>query len=118
MDELARLLAEAPGARVGDKKRITEANFEDVFDYWNEVFGESVRNGYKSSRYFVADIQPGRTQLKADEGKVFFQVGPEEMKIKKYWHKTTSGFGACTKSVTMLMPYEASSPKPTGSRMK
>lgn len=83
LDELARLLAEAPGARVGDKKRITEANFEDVFDYWNEVFGESVRNGYKSSRYFVADIQPGRTQLKADEGKVFFQVGPEEMKIKK-----------------------------------
>jgi hypothetical protein len=83
IDTLARLLADAPGARVGDKKRITEENFEGVFDYWNEVFGESVRNGYKSSRYFVADIQPGRTQLKADEGKVFFQVGPEELKIKK-----------------------------------
>ena len=83
LEELARLLANELGASVGDKKRITEANFEGVFDYWNEVFGESVRNGYKSSRYFVADIQPGRTQLKADEGKVFFQVGPEELKIKK-----------------------------------
>lgn len=86
LDALARLLADttgALGARVGDKKRITEDNFEGVFAYWNEVFGESVRNGYKSSRYFVADIQPGRTQLKADEGKVFFQVGPEELKIKK-----------------------------------
>ena len=83
LDELAGLLSSTSGARVGDKKRITEANFEGVFDYWNEVFGESVRNGYKSSRYFVADIQPGRTQLKADEGKVFFQVGPEELKIKK-----------------------------------
>ena len=83
LDTLAGLLANAPGVRVGDKKRITEENFEGVFDYWNEVFGESVRNGYKSSRYFVADIQPGRTQIKADEGKVFFQVGPEELKIKK-----------------------------------
>ena len=57
IDTLVRLLANAPGARVGDKKRITEDNFEGVFDYWNDVFGESVRNSYKSLRYFVADIQ-------------------------------------------------------------
>ncbi|WP_294764577.1 hypothetical protein [uncultured Rhodoferax sp.] len=67
----------------GDKKIITEGNFEDVFTYWNEVFGESVRNGFKSSRYFVNDIQDGRTQVVASEGKVYFQVGPEEVRIKR-----------------------------------
>ena len=67
----------------GDKKIITEDNFEDVFSYWNEVFGESVRNGFKSSRYFVNDIQLGRTQVVAKEGKVYFQVGPEDVRIKR-----------------------------------
>ncbi len=67
----------------GDKKIITEENFEEVFTYWNEVFGESVRNGFKSSRYFVNDIQQGRTQVVAAEGKVYFQVGPEEVRIKR-----------------------------------
>ena len=67
----------------GDKKVITEDNFEGVFAYWNEVFGESVRNGFKSSRYFVNDIQQGRTQVIATEGKVYFQVGPEEVRIKR-----------------------------------
>ncbi len=67
----------------GDKKQITETNFEDVFEYWNTVFGEAVRNGFKSSRYFVADIQLGKTQVVASEGKVYFQVGPEDVRIKK-----------------------------------
>lgn len=66
-----------------DKKLITEDNFEEVFVYWNTVFGEAVRNGFKSSRYFVNDIQAGRTQLIADQGKVYFQVGPEDVRIKK-----------------------------------
>lgn len=67
----------------GDKKQITEDNFEDVFAYWNEVFGEAVRNGFKSSRYFVNDIQRGRTQVIASQGRVHFQVGPEEVRIKR-----------------------------------
>ena len=67
----------------GDKKLITEDNFEQVYAYWAEVFGESVRNGFKPSRYFVTDIQHGRTQVIAGEGKVFFQVGPDEMRVKK-----------------------------------
>ena len=67
----------------GDKKIITEDNFEEVFDYWNEVFGDAVRNGFKSSRYFVNDIQRGRTQVIAAQGRVYFQVGPEDVRIKK-----------------------------------
>ena len=78
----------------GDRKRITEENFEDVFGHWNDVFGEAVRNGFKSSRYFVNDIQRGRTQVIAHQGRVHFQVGPEEVRIKqiladdyeRFWH--------------------------------
>ena len=66
-----------------NKKLITEDNFEDVFVYWNEVFGEAVRNGFKSSRYFVNDIQLGRTQVVANQGRVYFQVGPEDVRIKQ-----------------------------------
>ena len=30
----------------GDKKLVTEENFEDVFKYWNDVFGEAVRDDF------------------------------------------------------------------------
>jgi len=68
---------------VGDKKIITEENFEDVFAFWNKTFGESVHNGFKSSRYFVADIQEGNTVLNPTQGKVLFKVGPEDFREKK-----------------------------------
>ena len=83
IDEMAMRLDPETEFKVGDKKLITEDNFEAVFLYWNAVFGEAVRNGFKSSRYFVLDIQPGRTYLRAEEGKVHFQVGPEDIRVKK-----------------------------------
>ncbi len=67
----------------GLQKQITEDNFEDVFSYWNDVFGDAVRNGFKSSRYFVNDIQRGRTHASREEGRVYFQVGPEDLRIKR-----------------------------------
>lgn len=67
----------------GDKKLVTEENFEDVFKYWNEVFGESVRNGTKPSRYFVADIQEGHSRYFPSESKVMFDVGGQNWKEKK-----------------------------------
>lgn len=82
-ERLNELFSPQTSFAYGDKKLITEDNFEEVFDYWNEVFGESVRNGFKSSRYFVADIQLGKTQVIADQGKVYFQVGPDDVRIKK-----------------------------------
>ncbi|HQX33477.1 MAG TPA: hypothetical protein PK817_07895 [Dokdonella sp.] len=83
MAELDQRFSPQQGFRFGDKKLITEDNFEDVYAYWAEIFEESVRNGFKPSRYFVNDIQQGRTQVIADEGKVHFQVGPDEVRIKK-----------------------------------
>ncbi len=52
----------------GDRKLITEDNFELVFADWVGVSGASVRNGFKPSRHFVTGIQNGRTQVIAGEG--------------------------------------------------
>jgi hypothetical protein len=65
------------------KKIITEDNFEEVFDYWNKCFGPSVRNGTKPSRYFLCDIQQGRSLYDQKENKVIFLVGPKERRAKK-----------------------------------
>ena len=88
--EAAQLMAEldhkfSPQAafRFGDKKLITEENFEDVYAYWAEIFETSVRNGFKPSRYFVNDIQHGRSQVVPDQSLVYFQLGPEEIRKKK-----------------------------------
>ena len=65
------------------KKLITEENFEEVYDYWNKCFGDAVRNGTKSSRYFLCDIQQGRSEYNPSENKVVFHIGPEEKRAKK-----------------------------------
>lgn len=85
---------------LGDKKIITEANFEEVYKYWNEVFGESVRNGFKSSRYFVNDIQVGRTHVIASEGKVLFQLDQGEYKGKKILTKDYDHFWSLYEKVS------------------
>lgn len=81
--ELDQRFAVQAGFRFGDKKLITEENFEEVYAYWAEIFEEAVRNGFKPSRYFVNDIQHGRSQLMREEGKVYFQVGQDEVRVKK-----------------------------------
>lgn len=67
----------------GDKKLVTEQNFEDVFKYWNDIFGEAVRNGTKPSRYFVADIHEGYSIYQPAESRVMFNVGSESWIAKK-----------------------------------
>lgn len=67
----------------GDKKIVSEENFENVFKYWNEVFGEAVRNGTRPSRYFVSDIQEGYSRYFPSESKVLFNVGNDIWKEKK-----------------------------------
>ena len=56
------------------KKQITEKNFERVYTYWERIFGDAVRNGYKPSRYFVSDIQEGNTIFSPVDGKALFNV--------------------------------------------
>ncbi len=74
------------------KKLITEENFEEVFDYWNKCFGENVRNGTKPSRYFLCDIQQGRSEYNREENKVVFFIGPEEKRAKKILPKDYEWF--------------------------
>jgi hypothetical protein len=82
------------------KKLITEDNFEEVYDYWNKCFGESVRNGTKSSRYFLCDIQKGRSVYDQNENKVVFLVGPEERRAKKILPKEYEWFWSNYEKIT------------------
>ena len=82
------------------KKLITEENFEDVFDYWNKCFGDSVRNGTKSSRYFLCDIRQGGSDYDRQENKVFFHVGPNESRAKKILPKEYEWFWSNYDKVT------------------
>ena len=74
-----------------DKKAITEDNFLDVFDYWDGLFGAYVRNGRKSSEYFFADIEQGKS-IVAQDGQVLFSVSgaegyiPKTLQPDKYRH--------------------------------
>jgi len=82
-DLLQKYLSSQSDLPIIDKKIITESNFEDVFNYWNSIFGDQVRNGLKTSRYFVCDIQQGRTFLQKSESKVVFMFAGEEARVKK-----------------------------------
>ena len=82
------------------KKLITEDNFEEVFDYWNKCFGDAVRNGTKSSRYFLCDIQQGRSIYNREENKVVFLIGPEEKRAKKILPKEYEWFWSNYEKVT------------------
>ena len=74
-----------------EKKSITEDNFLDVYEYWNGLFGEYVRNGRKPSVYFLADIEQGKSVVAAN-GQVFFSVNgvegmiPKTLQPKDYTH--------------------------------
>ncbi len=84
IEQLGQLFSPQARLDFGDRKAITEDNFEDVYAYWNGVFGESVANGFKPSRYFVADIQKGRSRLDAADSKIYFHVGDgEDVKVKR-----------------------------------
>lgn len=83
-----------------DKKVITEDNFEDVFEYWNRIFGESVRNGLKTSRYFVCDIQQGGSTYVKAESKVFFHFSSGEARIKKILARDYDHFWSLYEKVT------------------
>ncbi len=86
-----RLIAQMTFLELLEKKAITEDNFLDVFDYWNGLFGAYVRNGRKSSEYFLSDIEQGKS-IVAQDGQVLFSVSgaegyiPKTLQPEKYRH--------------------------------
>lgn len=65
------------------KKDITERNFEDIYRSWENKFGEDVRNGFKPSRYFICDIQEGKSYIRQDIGRVCFDIEEGVSRNKK-----------------------------------
>lgn len=66
-----------------DKKEINEYNFIEVYDYWEQIFGKDVMNGTKPSKYFLCDIQKGKTEYIEEENKLIFHLSNNEKKTKK-----------------------------------
>jgi hypothetical protein len=76
----------------GDKKLITEENFESVYEYWEQNFGEAVRNGQKPSKYFITDIQEGRSVQIPEESKILFKITDSDYREKKILPKDYNYF--------------------------
>ena len=71
------------------KKDITERNFEDIYHSWYAKFAEDVRNGYKPSQYFICDIQEGKSYVRQDNSRVYFDIEegksiPKKLNLKDY----------------------------------
>lgn len=67
----------------GDKKVINEENFEAVFDHWKNVIGPYIINGYKTSFYFLANIQRDKVIIDKDNSRVVFTFEDKNSKIQK-----------------------------------
>lgn len=65
------------------KRDITERNFEDVYRNWNSKFGTDVQNGIKPSKYFICDIQEGKSHPIVETGRVYFDLDDGITKTKK-----------------------------------
>lgn len=68
-----------------EKKVINEENFLDIYDYWNNLFGEYVKEdeeNRKISEYFISDIEYGKSN-KFSESSIVFNLGDGNAKIKE-----------------------------------
>ena len=64
------------------KKNINEDNFYEVFEHWNQIFGESVKNKHKNAEYFLTDIEEGKSnRFKLRRVKFELSDGSKEEKV-------------------------------------
>lgn len=101
-EQLSKCLSNQITFDFEDKKVITEENFEDVFEYWNRIFGDSVRNGFKTSQYFVCDIQKGKTIFLKEESFVIFMFNAGDTRKKKILAKDYEHFWSLYNKVTNI----------------
>lgn len=99
-EQLQKHLKNQLSFEICDKKVITEDNFEDVFNYWNKIFGDSVRNGFKTSRYFVNDIKENSTIFDFKQNTAYFHIGQDELKKKKILAKDYNHFWNLYEKIT------------------
>lgn len=48
------------------KRQITPNNFDDIFTYWQSLFGKAVKNSHKPSEYFITDIEGDKSEIRGD----------------------------------------------------
>lgn len=100
-EQLNKCLQSQVAIAFEDKKIITETNFEEVFEYWNKIFGDLVRNGTKTSRYFVSDIQQDNTIFLKEQSRALFRVGQiGEIREKKILSKDYEHFWSLYEKVS------------------
>ena len=54
------------------KKIITPNNFDLIFNYWQSLFGDAVKNSHKPSEYFITDIEGDKSEISG--GQVVFHM--------------------------------------------
>lgn len=92
-EQLQKILSARQSLALGlDKKIISEANFEEVFEYWDSIFHDDVQNGYKSSRYFICDISANKSEYSESRGGVHFYFDNENVKFKPILKKNYEKF--------------------------
>lgn len=64
------------------KKTINETTFSSAFALWKEFFEDYVKNGTKTSEYFVADIKEGGSYILSQDGLVAFELSSQELRKK------------------------------------
>ena len=73
-------------------KNITKDNFYVVFREWDKLFGERVRNGYKSADYFLSDMVEGNTkQIKEGKDNYLIPIG-DSTREKRLPHRLYEEF--------------------------
>ncbi len=65
------------------RKDINEENFEDVFEHWKEIIGKQIKNGYKLSNYFLANIQTDKVSIQEELSRVTFIFEDGNAKVQK-----------------------------------
>jgi len=100
VDKLTQSLNNQLVVNFNDKKVISEDNFEEVFQYWNKIFGDDVRNGLKTSKYFVCDIQEGKTLFVPQQNQVVFMFDGTDAKVKKIFAADYQNFWSLYQKVS------------------
>lgn len=67
----------------GDKKIITEENFEIVYEYWKEEIFEFYAGKTKLSKLFLTDIQKGKTTFNDATWELFFNFWDGRSELQK-----------------------------------
>lgn len=86
-ESFERVMKKALNPQLGfeffEKKVVNEENFEAVFEHWADIIGSHIRNGYKLSTYFLANLQRDRILLDKDTSRVVFTFEDNVSKTQK-----------------------------------